>query len=353
MKYMLTGLLSCLILIPALSLIAACGDDDDEAETIDGGAPPKTIENPTCAPMDTFVGTHGQLKVEGPDLKNQCGEKVRLKGLSSMWLNWEPSGYAENAAAMKWMIDNWNVTVIRAAMGVEPSGAYLSNPNKAKAQVNTIVQNAIDNGIYVIIDWHAHHDSSIEVEEATAFFKEMATKWGAYPNVLYETWNEPKNHDWLTQVKPYHEIVVGAIRAVDPDNIIIMGTPQWAQRVDVAIDNPVVGTNLMYTLHFYSCTHTGQLITNAWQAYFSGVPIFVTEWGATSADGGVSDKRICSDEADEWFDTLDSMNASWAAWKLDDCDEVSCLLTKGAPNSGGWDSYLQGHATYVLGKLKE
>lgn len=346
MKYTLPKVLC--FFVPLLSVISACDDDDQEA---DGNT--NNIENSTCSPADTFVGTHGQLKVEGPDLKNQCGDKVRLKGISSMWLNWETSGYAENAEAMKWMIDNWNIKVIRAAMGVEPGGAYLSNPTRALTQVNTIVQNAIDHGIYVIIDWHAHHDTEIKTEDAVAFFKEMATKWGSYPNVLYETWNEPKNHSWTTEIKPYHETVVKAIREIDPDNIIILGTAQWSQKVEEAADDPVAGTNLMYTLHFYSCDHGGQLIDDAWQAFFSGAPIFVTEWGASTADGGISDKRICSDEADEWFDILDQMNASWVAWKLDDCNDVTCLLNTGAPNNGGWNSYLHGHASYVIGKLKE
>jgi hypothetical protein len=54
---------------------------------------------------------------------------------------------------------------------------------------------------------------------------------------------------------------------------------------------------------------------------------------------------------------MDSNAISWAAWKLDDCDgqthpDASCLLTLDAPLGGGWTSeYLNGHASYVLGKL--
>ena len=56
-------------------------------------------------------------------------------------------------------------------------------------------------------------------------------------------------------IKPYHEAVVAAIRQYDPDNVIILGTRTWSQRPDEAAANPVAGSNLGYTMHFYSCAH--------------------------------------------------------------------------------------------------
>lgn len=54
---------------------------------------------------------------------------------------------------------------------------------------------------------------------------------------------------------------------------------------------------------------------------------------------------------------IDANEISWAAWKFDDCDgqthpDVSCVLALDAPVDGGWTSAeLNGHASYVLGKL--
>lgn len=45
----------------------------------------------------------------------------------------------------------------------------------------------------------------------------------------------------------------------DPDNIIIIGSPNWSQDVDIAAADPVEGTNLMYTLHFYAGSHGQEL----------------------------------------------------------------------------------------------
>lgn len=327
-----------------------------------GGTPPVTVD-PEDEGSDEDVGagdlgptpveTHGQLAVDGARLTGAAGEPVQLKGVSSMWLNWENDGYAEDATALRWMRNNWRLSVIRASMGVEPDGAYLSDPAKARAQVEKIVDNAIAAGVYVLIDWHDHHAHENQAE-AVAFFSEMAAKYGGTPNVLYEPYNEPLEVSWEETLKPYHEAVIAAIRAVDPDNVIVLGTPRWSQEVDVAAKSPVAGENLMYTLHFYTCTHTGWLRAKGDAAMLQGVPLFVTEWGATHADGG-TDGKVCLDEAGAWHEWMDGHGVSWAAWKLDNCPQDStCLLAPNAPLAGGWTSkYLNGHGTFVRARMQE
>lgn len=301
---------------------------------------------------NTPVGIHGQLSVSGTQIVNQSGKPYQLKGPSSMWLNWESQPYAENKQGVMWMRDNWNASVIRAAMGITPAGAYLTNPTKAKSQVKQVVQNAIDLGLYVIIDWH-EETAQDHQSEAIAFFTEMAQTYGNTPNVIYETFNEPVRADWTTVLKPYHEAVVAAIRAVDPDNLIVLGTPNWSQYVDQAALNPLVGTNLLYTLHFYSCTHGASLRSVGDVALSKGAPIFVTEWGATNADGGTTG-TLCLDEAQRWHDWMNQHGISWAAWKFDACTDLSCYFKRTAPVTGGWtDAQLNGHAPFVRDRMKE
>lgn len=300
----------------------------------------------------TPVEAHGQLQVVGSELLDQHGEPVQLKGVSSMWLNWENDGFAENAQALLWMRDHWNLSVIRAAMGIEPPGAYRSNPTKALQQVETIIDNAIAAGVYVMVDWH-DHNAILHQAEAVDFFGALAEKYADSPNVIYEPFNEPLAIDWSTALKPYHEAVVTAIRAVDSDNVIILGTPNWSQGVDAAAQDPLEGTNLMYALHFYSCTHTAWLRARAQAALNAGLPMFVTEWGATHADGG-TDGKVCLEEASTWMNWLESNHIGWTAWKLDNCAaDSTCLLQPGAPVSGGWTSeYLHGHALFVRDALR-
>lgn len=319
------------------------------------------------------VQTHGNLRVSGAQLVGEHGNAVQLKGISSQWLNWEGDGYALNLDALVWMRDNWNLNLIRAAMGAEPDapGSYLdeNNPEAGKAdmlrQVSIIVENAIEADVYVIIDFHSH-SAQLHEEEAADFFKQMVEEYGDVPNVLFEPFNEPTDLspseplDW-PELKLYHETIVKTIRDNDPDdhkNVVILGTPRWSQNVGDAAKSPLEGENLMYTIHFYSCTHGAWLLNAAKSALSGGLPLFATEWGATAADGGVGATPVCATEADQWHAWMNENSVSWAAWKLDDCDgqatpDTSCILANNAPLSGGWtDQYLNGHGSYIVSKLK-
>lgn len=319
------------------------GDPYDVGSNDDVGAEDSDAE--------TVVQMNGRLKVVGTELQNEAGEAVQLKGVSSMWLNWEDDGYAEDATALRWMRNNWKLSVVRAAMGVEPDNAYLALPDKAKEQLYQVVDNAIDAGVYVIVDFHDHHAYDHQ-DAAVEFFSEVAAKYAGVPNVLYETFNEPIEIDWPA-LKQYHEAVVAAIREQDEEAVIILGTPNYSQNVDKAAIDPVAGTNLMYTLHYYACTHKDWLRQKADVALSRGLALFVTEWGATTADGGLNGD-VCLEDAQTWDDWTTLHHISWAAWKLDGCDDSSCLLQTGAPVDGGWtDEYLHGHGAFVRGRMQK
>jgi endoglucanase len=302
-------------------------------------------------PAGTPVQLHGQLRVDGTRLVDESGTPVQLRGVSTMWLNWE-NRYSTSRAGLAWMRDNWKVTIIRAAMGIEPEGAYLTDPETSLAQLRQVVQNAIDVGVYVLIDWHDHNATQHQAQ-AIAFFTQVAREFGSFPNVIYEPFNEPLNIQWSSAIKPYHEAVLRAIRAEDPDNVAVLGTRSWSQRVDEAALDPVDGTNLMYTVHFYACDHREFQRNQAQTAYAAGLPLFVTEWGATPADGGSEEPEVCEADAQLWHDWLDERSISWVAWKLDGCGDSSCLFTsRQAPADGGWtDQWLNGHARFVVQRL--
>jgi endoglucanase len=346
---------SALLLLSLLSNSCARGEDP-AVEAFPGLSKVDEWDapDPSKPPAGTPVAANGWLSVDGLNLVNEAGTPVQLRGVSSMWLNWDMRGYATNKQGMQYMRDNWGVTLVRAAMGVEESGGYLSSPTTMQNQVRLIVQNAIDLGLYVLVDWH-DHNAHRNLEESKEFFAEITAEFGEYPNVLYETFNEPLHPNevsWSEDIKPYHEAVIPVIREEAPKSIVILGTPQWSQLVDKAAEDPVEGENLMYTLHFYSGTHEAWLREIADTALSMGAPLFVTEWGATVADGGVEDKTVYSEEAMAWHDWMNENNISWAAWKLDGCTDASCIFANGAPVSGGWTAAsLQGHGAFVVERL--
>src|SRR5690606_940136 len=103
------------------------------------------------------------------------------------------------------------------------------------------------------------------------------------------------------------------IRQHDKDNIIVVGTPNWSQRVDLAAMNPIDGDNIAYTLHFYAGTHGQELREKAEVAIEKGLALFVTEYGTTNADG---DGPVHKEATAEWYEFMDHHKLSWCNWSI-------------------------------------
>ena len=139
----------------------------------------------------------GQLQVKGSQLCDQNGRPVILRGVSFGWHNIWPRFY--NKKAVKTLKEDWNASVVRAAMGIMIEDNYLENPTFAKQCMTNVIEAAIKNNVYVIIDWHSHH---MQTAEAKRFFGEMAQKYGKYPHIIYEIYNEPVEDTWADLKKP-------------------------------------------------------------------------------------------------------------------------------------------------------
>lgn len=274
------------------------------------------------------VKTHGQLRVEGTKLVDEKGSAVVLRGMSYGWHNFWPRFY--NPESVKWLHEDWGCTVVRAAMGIEPKDGYIEKPVWSKEKIKAVVDGAIKEGIYVIIDWHSHN---INLKEAKQFFTEMATTYGNHPNVIYEIFNEPDKESWK-EVKEYSTEVIAAIRAVDPDNIILVGNPHWDQDIHIVADDPLTGfNNLMYTVHFYAATHKQSLRDRCDKALSKGIPIFISESAGMEASGN---GPINDEEWRKWIEWAESNEVSWVTWSVSDKNETCSVLLPTANSTGGW-----------------
>ncbi|MBN2519768.1 MAG: cellulase family glycosylhydrolase [Bacteroidales bacterium] len=294
----------------------------------------------------TLIDIYGQLSVNGTRIVNEHGDTIALRGISFFWSQWIGKYYTYDC--VKWLRDDWKCMVVRAAMAVE-SGGYLTNPETEMNKVKTVIDAAIDLGIYVIIDWHDHH-AHLHTNAAVDFFKEIATLYGNYPNIIYEIYNEPLGgYTWNDVIKPYNDTLVNAIREIDPDNIIIVGTPTWSQDVDVASNNPIIDTNIAYALHFYAATHKSWLRSKATSAMNNGIALFVSEYGTCESSGtGLFDTL----EMNRWFKFMDDYMISWCNWSIADKDETSAALKSGASANGGWEiSDLTESGIYVRNEI--
>lgn len=289
----------------------------------------------------------GQLRVEGNKIVDKNGKPVQLRGMSFFWSQWIDKYY--NHEVVKWLKDDWRCTVVRAALAVEYDG-YLENPDAEKAKIKTLVEAAIEEGLYVIIDWH-DHKAEEHLEEAKAFFAEMAQLYGHHPNVIYETYNEPLEVPWSKVLKPYHEAVIDTIRHYDPDNLIVCGTRTWSQQILEPADDPINRENIAYAVHFYAATHKQWLRDRTLQALNKGIAVMVTEYGTTEASGdGFIDRK----EMEEWWVFMDEHKISWVNWSIADKDEKSAALKPGAKATGGWaDDEISESGLFVRTQLRE
>jgi endoglucanase len=275
------------------------------------------------------VAKHGQLKVSGTQLSDQAGQPIALHGVSFGWHNWWPRFYT--AGAVDWLYRDWNCSVVRAAMGVEPDKGYIKDPAGSIQSVKAVVDAAIKAGIYVIIDWHSHN---INLAEAKIFFREMATAYGRYPNIIYELFNEPDRESWK-EVKEYSVELIKLIRGIDPDNLILVGSPHWDQDIQLPADDPITGyENLMYTMHFYAGTHKQWLRDRTDAAIAKGLPVFISESAGMEASGN---GPINQAEWQQWINWMDAKKLSWLTWSVSDKDETCSMLQTTAASTGNWD----------------
>lgn len=288
----------------------------------------------------TPVEIHGQLSVKGNRIVDKNGDPVQLRGMSLFWSQWIPKYY--NANTVKWLKDDWCINVIRAAMAadVENQG-YASSASVAENEKNkviAVVDAAIAQGIYVIIDFHSHN-AHLTANRAAAkvFFAEMSAKYKDVPNVIYEPWNEPifntTSNAWANTIKPYHIEIIDIIRANDPDNIIVCGTRTWSQRVDEAALNPIDRTNIAYTLHYYANSHKQSLRNIAMDAMDEGIALFVTEYGTCDASGNTGFNAA---ESKTWWTFLDNHKISYCNWSVADKEETASVLMPNANRNGNW-----------------
>lgn len=293
------------------------------------------------APESTVLPLH----VEGTALLYSDGDTAVLTGPSLGWHgNW---GRFYNAGTVKALKEKWGANITRAAIGAHASGDCVGNydedPENAVRRASDVIDAAIDNGMYIICDWHSHNNTA---EDAKKFFSAISEKYGDSPNVIYEIWNEPLEIEWQ-EIKDYAADVVPAIRKNAPNAVVIVGTPKWDQEVMKAAESPIDMPNLLYSLHFYAGMHKDWLRDQGQQAIDAGLPLIISECGGMMHTG---DGPLDYKSWQAWVDFADRNKLSMLMWDIADKDETCSMLTPDAPDNGmEWtDAHLKEWAKLAL-----
>jgi len=293
------------------------------------------------------VSHFGMLKVCG---NNICGSvtgttstPVMLKGPSLYWSDGSGTPFY-NVETVDWFVDNMQIGVIRAAMAIKwygnntepvnkPGGVagYLqNNKDGQKNYIKKVVDAAIANDIYVIVDWHSHNAED-EQSDAVTFFGEMAKQYKDVPNIIWEVYNEPINTG-EAQITSYANAVINAIRNAGSNNLVLIGSRQWSQNPSGQASNfgnasQAESKNVAFTFHFYAAQGGGSghdnVMTSANSARTSGYAVFGSEFGFTEANGKGS-----LNNASKWITWMDGANISSCNWSASNFEESS-IFTSG------------------------
>ena len=316
------------LLLAVFLLLAAAGGCASSTAVEDGR------DRPSCC---------GRLQVLNGKLCAANGEPVMLRGVSLNGLVTSESFL--NEELFRELSRDDGVNLIRLAMytyGVGTVG-YCTKGDKErhKADIAKGVELAKAADMYVIIDWHilSDGDPNIYLEEAKAFFAEMAEVYSDEEHVLYEICNEPNGVDWQA-VKTYAEQVIPVIREKAPEAVILVGNPDWSKDLYSVAADPLDFDNLLYSLHFYAASHGQEYRDMTEQVSKSGLPVFVTEFGVTAASGGHPRDL---ESADLWIDLLEGENISYCMWSFSKVAEACSAIRSTVPKYSGFtrDDYTE------------
>jgi endoglucanase len=173
------------------------------------------------------VSYYGALHTSGNKIigaKNN--QQAMLRGVSLFWSDATGASYY-NPTVISWAVDNLKIDMFRYAMAIEyydsdggtknkvdEGNSYKGAPEGQMKMIDRMVQAAIENDVYIVIDWHSHR-AHVETSIAKDFFSKVSQKYKDVPNIIYEIYNEPvsgSGGDW-GNIKNYASSVVPAIRA--------------------------------------------------------------------------------------------------------------------------------------------
>ncbi|MBN1302995.1 MAG: cellulase family glycosylhydrolase [Anaerolineales bacterium] len=301
------------------------------------------------------VSQYGRLQAQGVNLTSAVtGSPIQLRGVAPHGIQWFPT--IDNYTIANYAYDV-GAQITRIPMYVEQFGGYTFGPTAKDymiAKTDEMIQDAIDAGIYVTVSFHVHVDPTPYTDEAIEFFTHVANTWGDQPNVIYEIVNESDGGSWAP-IKVYADQIIPVIRNIETannweHNLIIVGTPQWCQRPDLVVANPINDVNVAYTFHWYAAGHDESLWQNIETVRNANMAVIVSEWGTGSWDW--ASPNIDLEKSGRFLDFLDERNISWINWAWNVKGEVLSSLNWTASMQGPWPAEdITASGEFVKGKI--
>lgn len=271
---------------------------------------------------ENSVRVHGFISVIGNRLVDQNWDLYALRGVSLNFHNFAPQFYSQNV--IRQIASEWKSSVVRASIN-----DFDDNPENAFQKLDLVVQAAIVNSIYVIIDYNTFGP---QLDKARTFFRRVASTYSRYPNIIYEILHDSGNFIQWPELKDYSIDLIRVIRAIDPFNLILVPSPHSNQDIHLVANSPITGyKNIAYACRFV-VSHQQWFRDRIVSVLDRGLPLFVTECGPMDpVDGPLSVQ-----DWNEWNFFLKDHLISWVAWHLGNEEVPSAMLRSTANVGGEW-----------------
>jgi len=282
------------------------------------------------------------LHVDGNKIKDPNGNIVVLRGVALIDLGcievWRGGvipliNRLINPNDNQGSYTGWGTKVIRLAVYPSDEGAgnypwyFDDDPN---LYYNNLLRPVVDycksKDLYVIIDWHyVGVNTYSKVPSTTAFWTYIAQKFAGDSHVLFELFNEPANTSGLSgdaakweSCRVNMQAWTNIIRSYAPNNLILVGTPQWSQIIAPTATNPVIADNIVYISHIYP-DHwgggTGPYV-NQIRTAAAVHPVMITEWGFMLG-GAVPTSGTLSGYGQPFHEFREELGIGHTAWCAD------------------------------------
>ncbi len=260
---------------------------------------------------DIYAKNNGRLHVTGSKLMNSKNQEFRLMGatVGNAKLN-NGIGYSKEALRT---LKDWGANVVRFFIDGKSTWngmySFINNEDKFMNYYFKAIDNAIENDLYVIVNWSPQASSTdpLYVNAKDALTR-VAHKYPNNPHILYEIWNEPTNKNRWNDIKEYSNKIIPDIRSISPDSIILVGTPKYDSDIDVVIGETLNYKNIMYTHHTYSESVNLSTLEKVRKVLNAGIPVFETEWGFT--DVSKEETSVIDAQTNAYYRFLNKYNLS-------------------------------------------
>jgi aryl-phospho-beta-D-glucosidase BglC (GH1 family) len=276
------------------------------------------------------------IRVEGNRFVDPRGETVIFKGVSIG----DPDKLDKNGRWSKELfreIKDWGANLIRVpvhpvAWRARGSAGYFELLDQALVWATELE-------LYLMIDWHTignlqsglyqHPMYDTTGPETHQFWRSVALRYQGVPTIaFYELFNEPTvfngtlgEASW-EKWKAINEELITIIYAHDQSVIPLVAGFNWAYDLKPVAEAPIEKEGIGYVSHPYP-QKVEAPFEEKWERDFGFVadryPVFVTEFGYTSADA--PDAHVPVISSDDYPETVigyfEKKGISWAAWCFD------------------------------------